>query len=228
MKKVLACIAVLAAAALVISSASFCFAESKYDKKVEKCADVMDEIMMMPEGGIPEGLLSGCKAIAIFPATVSGGFIFGARGGTGVVLAKQGNGSWSSPAFLGIGGGSFGLQIGAQATDLVLVIMNQKGLNNLLRSKFTLSGDAGVAAGPVGRRAEVGTDVTIGSIIYSYSRTKGAFVGVALEGAMITQNNKANKEYYGESLKAKDILFGQVEAPESTQKLIDTLDKYAK
>jgi lipid-binding SYLF domain-containing protein len=228
MKKLLFGIAVVAAVALVISSASLCFAGSKEDKKVEKCADVMDEIMMMPEGGIPEGLLSDCKAIAIFPNTVSGGFIFGARGGTGVVLAKKADGGWSAPAFLGIGGGSFGLQIGAQATDLVLVIMNRRGLDNLLRSKFTLSGDAGVAAGPVGRRAEVGTDVTIGSIIYSYSRTKGAFAGIALEGAMITQNNKANQKYYGQKLKAKDILFGDVKAPESGQELINTLSKYAR
>lgn len=226
MKRVFLCLAVLMISAMVFSSV--CLAESKLDKKVNACATVLDEIMMMPEKGIPSDLLKSCKAIAIFPSTVSGGFIIGAKGGTGVVVSKMDDGQWSAPAFLGIGGGSFGLQVGAQATDIVLVIMNQKGLDNLMMDKVKLGGEVGIAAGPVGRNAEIATDVMIGSIIYSYSRAKGLFAGVALAGAMVTQNNTANADYYGQKVKAKDILSGKVTAPESAKNLIATIEKYTK
>src|SRR3989338_5506970 len=140
----------------------------------------MNEIMMAPDQSIPEELLAKCKAIAIYPSVLKGSFIFGARFGRGVVLKRdEQTGKWGPVAFSTIGGGSWGLQIGGQATDLILVIMNERGMTGLLSNNFTLGADASVAAGPVGRQTEAGTDLTLSSGILAYSRNRGLFAGVS-------------------------------------------------
>lgn len=190
---------------------------------------VMKEIMMTPEQSIPEELLYKCKAIAIYPRVLKGGFIFGARYGRGVVLKKdEKTGKFGPVAFSTLGGGSWGLQIGGSATDLVLVIMNENGLNGLLSTRLTLGGDVNVAAGPVGRSSEAATDLSLRAGIVSYSRSMGLFAGMALDGAVLTQDNNSNTDYYGRSVTSRDILFSNaVTAQASSKPLIDSLDEYA-
>jgi SH3 domain-containing YSC84-like protein 1 len=168
---------------------------------------VLEDIQRSPDQKIPEGLISKAKAIIIFPTMIKAGFFFGARYGSGVATVRnEKTGQWGPPAFLRTYGGSFGLQIGAEAVDLVLLVMSQRGIEGLLKSQFTLGADAAVAAGPVGRHAEAGSDVTFKGEIYSYSRSKGAFAGVSVKGAVIGQNTDANWGYYQRPLSPKDIL----------------------
>ena len=148
-------------------------------------------------------MLDKAEAIAVFPGVVKAAFIFGGKGGQGVISRRL-KGGWTEPAFYNIGGGSFGLQIGASKTDYVLLIMNEDGVNNFLKDKFEIGGEAHVAAGPVGREASASTDATLQAGILSYSRSKGAFAGVALKGAAITPDNDLNEAFYGKE--AKDIL----------------------
>jgi lipid-binding SYLF domain-containing protein len=169
----------------------------------EAAAKVFTEIMNVAEQAIPKGLLDKAEAIAVFPGVVKAAFIFGGKGGQGVI-SRRTRGGWSAPAFFNIGGGSFGAQIGAQKTDYVLLIMNDDGLNGLLKDKFELGAEASIAAGPVGREAAAATDATLAAGILSYSRTKGAFIGAALKGSVITPDNDLNDAIYGK--KAKEIL----------------------
>jgi SH3 domain-containing YSC84-like protein 1 len=205
-----------------------CFA-GKLEERVENSTDVINEIMGIPEKGIPSDLLKCCRAVAIFPNVLKGGFIFGVKGGKGIICAHDPEtGNWSAPAFFTIGGGSWGLQIGAESIDLVLVIMSKRGLDSLLTSKVKLGGDVGIAAGPVGRRAEAGVDIFLKAEILSYSRSKGLFAGLSLEGATIFQNQDANRAFYGKELSARDILIDKKIIPTPPgQKLIETLQKYS-
>jgi len=205
-----------------------CFA-GKLEERVDNSTDVINEIMGIPEKGIPSDLLKCCRAIAIFPNVLKGAFIFGAEGGKGVICAHNPEtGKWSAPAFFSIGAGSWGLQIGAQSIDLVLVITSKRGLDSLLTSKVKLGADAGIAAGPVGRRAEAGVDILLKAEILSYSRSKGLFAGISLEGATIFQNQDANRAFYGKELSARAILIDKKIKPTlSGQKLINTLQKYS-
>jgi len=204
--------------------------EGRLNKRVEQCTAVLDEIMQMPEYSIPEDLLSKSSAIAIFPNTLKGGFIWGGRYGQGVIIARDPKTKkWSSPAFFTIGGVSWGLQIGGEAIDLILVIIGQDALDGFLMDNVTLGGDASVAAGPVGRDADASTDLLLKGGIFSYSRTKGLFAGVALKGAVITPNNVANRTFYGEDLSSKEILVeGKAGMPEPAKELIKTLSEYSK
>jgi lipid-binding SYLF domain-containing protein len=205
-----------------------CFA-GKLENRVENSADVINEIMGIPEKGIPSDLLKCCRAVAIFPNVLKGAFIFGVKGGKGIICAHDHvTGTWSAPAFFTIGGGSWGLQIGAESIDLVLVIMSKRGLDSLLTSKVKLGGDIGIAAGPVGRRVEAGVDILLKAEILSYSRSKGLFAGFSLEGATIFQNQDANRAFYGKELSARDILIDKkIEPTLPAQKLINTLQKYS-
>jgi lipid-binding SYLF domain-containing protein len=205
-----------------------CFA-GKLEERVENSTDVINEIMGMPEKGIHSDLLKCCRAVAIFPNVLKGAFIFGAKGGKGIICAHDPEtGNWSAPAFFTIGGGSWGLQIGAESIDLVLVIMSKRGLDSLLTSKVKLGGDVGIAAGPVGRRAEAGVDILLKAEMLSYSRSKGLFAGLSLEGATIFQNQDANRAFYGKELSARDILIDKKIKPTLPgQKLINTLQKYS-
>ena len=206
------------------------WASAELDSRISEAKKVMDEVMVTPDQSIPEELLAKCKAIAIYPSVLKGGFIIGARFGKGVVLKRDDStGKWGPVAFSTIGGGSWGLQIGAQATDLILVIMNNRGLDGLLSNQFTLGADASVAAGPVGRSSEAATDLSLRAGILSYSRSRGLFGGVALDGAVVTQDNNSNADYYGKSVTSKDILLGtSMTVQPSSQELVKALDEYSK
>ena len=167
-------------------------------------AKVFTEIMNVRERAIPKELLDKAEAIAVFPGVIKAAFIFGGKGGQGVISRRTRKG-WTAPAFFNLSGGSFGAQIGATKTDYVLLIMNQDGLNGLLKDKFEIGGEVGVAAGPVGREAAASTNPRLDAGILSYSRSKGAFIGAALKGAVISPDNDLNEAVY-EDKKAKDVL----------------------
>ncbi len=208
---------------------SFAATNPDLDARIWEAKQVMQEIMAAPDQSIPEELLAKCKAIAIYPSVLKGGFIFSARWGRGVVLKRdEATGKWGPVAFSTIGGGGWGLQIGGSATDLILVIMNERGLNGLLSNNFTLGAGANVAAGPVGRSSEASTDLTLRAGIFSYSRSRGLFAGIALDGAVLTQDNNSNTAYYGKYVTSRDILLGNaVTVQPSSQPLIDTLTEYS-
>lgn len=173
-------------------------------RHASRAARVFNEIMSVREQRIPKNLLDRAEAIAVFPGVVKAAFIIGGRGGQGVI-SRRVRGGWSAPAFFNIGGGSVGLQIGAQKTDYVMLIMNQDGLKGLMEDKFELGGEASVAAGPLGREAAASTNITLDAGILSYSRSKGLFAGVALKGAVINPDNDLNEAVY-EGKKAGEVL----------------------
>ena len=216
---------------LIILLLSFCSisaqANEDNDQTLRDSLSVIDEIMNSPDQEIPSELISQAKAILIFPTLVKVGFFVGGRYGTGVASMRTKNtGAFSPPAFFTQAGLSFGFQIGAEAVDLILLVMTQRGLESLLKDELTLGVDAAVSAGPVGRHAEASTDIGMRGEIYSYSRSKGAFAGVSLKGTVITTDEKANFAYYGRFFKAKDILIrGQVKKiPASGQQFIEGLN----
>ncbi len=168
-------------------------------------AKVFTQIMNVRERAIPKELLDNAEAIAVFPGVLKAAFIVGGRGGQGVIV-KRLRGGWSAPAFFNLGGGSFGAQIGAQKTDYVLLIMNEDGLNGLLKDKFEIGGEVAIAGGPVGREAAASTNPRLNAGILSYSRSKGVFIGAALKGAVISPDNDLNEAVYGK--KAQDVLMG--------------------
>ncbi|MEP6946624.1 MAG: lipid-binding SYLF domain-containing protein [Acidobacteriota bacterium] len=198
-------------------------------ERVDNASTVMNEIMSISDKSIPSDLLAKAKAIVIFPGALKAAFIFGGQGGVGVVIRRTADG-WSAPAFLNMGGGSFGAQIGGQKTDYVLLIMNDKGLKNLMQDKFEIGGEGSVAAGPVGRTAAASTNVTLDAEILSYSRTKGLFAGLALKGVYIAPDSDLNTAVYGRS--AKEILgdppMESTSAPGALQRLAQTVGKYTK
>ena len=172
-------------------------------KEAQKASDVFTEIMNVPEKAIPQSLLDKAEAIAVFPGVIKAGFIVGGRGGHGVISCRVKNG-WSAPAFFDLGGGSFGLQIGASSTDFVLLFMNESALGGLLKDKFEIGGESSAAAGPVGRSASATTDAQLKAQILSYSRSRGLFAGLEIKGVVISADNDDNIAVYGR--KAGDIL----------------------
>jgi len=207
-----------AAAALValtvFASGLSGFAQAKLNDEEERAVDatkVLTEIMGIPET-IPEDLMKRAHGIAVIPHVVKGAFGIGGQFGKGLIAQRRENGSWSAPSYADIGGGSFGLQIGVQATDLVLIFTDEDGLRGLLKSKVKLGADASVAAGPLGRKAEVGTDVLLRSGVFAYSRSKGLFAGVSLDGSAVGIDDSANQKAYGKDVSAEQILFGNVTA----------------
>lgn len=202
-------------------------AQLREDMTVDTSAAVLAEMTRISERGIPPALLHNAQGIAIIPNVIKAGFVLGGRFGRGVVLVRDSaTGTWSNPVFLTIGGGSFGAQIGAQSTDLVLIFRNRRSVDSFLmnRGKITLGADAGVAAGPVGRRFEAGTDVRLASEILSYSRSRGLFAGVSLEGAGLSLDWKSNIAYYGGVMRPADILTNpNLAAPASAGRLRNML-----
>jgi lipid-binding SYLF domain-containing protein len=193
-------------------------------RHASEAAKVFDEIMATPDKAIPKELIDKAEAIAVFPGTLKAAFIFGGRGGQGVVSRRTARG-WSAPAFYNLGGGSFGAQIGAEKTDIVLLIMNEDGLKGLMSDKFELGAEAGVAAGPVGRTAAASTDAKLQAGILSYSRSKGAFIGVSLKGTFITPDDDLNQAFYGR--KAADLLTKPITPPPpAVRTFTQTLAKY--
>jgi lipid-binding SYLF domain-containing protein len=200
--------------------------DKEYADRVSKAAAVLQDLTASADKKIPNELLERAEAIAVIPHMMKGAFGIGGRYGKGVVSQRLENGRWSAPAFLEVGGGSFGAQLGVSATDLVLVFTDRKALSMLEGGKdLKLGVDAGVAAGPIGRSAEAGVNLNLESAIYAYSRSKGLFAGVALDGAVLDYDNSANEKVYGSSADAKDILGGRVSANATTRPFLDTLDK---
>src|SRR5436190_7471539 len=169
---------------------------TKAEDRLKAAADVLNEIQSAPDQGIPEEVLGSAECVAVVPSMLKGGFIVGARYGRGLASCRTAKG-WSAPAFFTVGGGSFGLQIGGQAVDLVMLIMNKNGMNNLLSSKFKVGADASAAAGPVGRHASADTDWKMRAQILTYSRARGVFAGLELAGASVRQDKDSTREFYG-------------------------------
>ena len=184
--------------------------------RLDNATTVLHEIMGMPDKGIPEEVLEHAKCVAVIPHMVKGGLIFGAKGGKGVATCRTADG-WSAPAFITISGGSWGLQIGVEAVDVVLIIQNEKGMQKLLESNFQVGADASAAAGPVGRHASAGTDWKMDTEILTYSRAKGAFAGLTLEGASIRQDNDSRRAMYGRNVTTRALLLGKVPVPAAAQ-----------
>ena len=198
------------------------------EDRVVKSAVVLREIMQIPEEGIPTDLLNRAACVAVIPSMKKGGFVFGGNYGKGIISCRtnQADIAWSAPSMVLIGGGSFGLQIGAQAVDLVLVIMNLRGLESLLDSQFTLGGDASVAAGPVGRTAAASTDALLTAKILAYSRSRGLFGGLTLKGEVIRPDHDANHVLYGKPMMPRDILFKPIDPqPRDVKILVDELTR---
>ncbi len=182
--------------------------------RLQKSVDVLQSIMSTPDKGIPEEVLNGAKCVVIVPDLIKGGFVFGAKHGRGVATCRTADG-WSAPAFVSVGGGSWGLQIGIEDIDLVMLVMNDRGLQHLLSSKFELTGEGSVAAGPVGRHASAGTDWKMNTEMLTYSRSKGVFAGLTLEGAVVEQDDDSTRAIYGKDMKFRNILSGKVSTPKS-------------
>ena len=199
---------------------------SKAVDRVEAAGTVLDEIQGAPDNRIPEEVLASAECVAVVPSMLKGGFIVGARYGRGVASCRAEKG-WSAPAFFTIEGGSFGLQIGGQAVDLVMLIMNKDGMNHLLSSQFKLGADASAAAGPVGRHASADTDWKMRAQVLTYSRARGLFAGLELAGAVIKQDKDSTRDFYGRMVPFKTSLKGNIEAPKSAYPLLSTLAKWA-
>jgi SH3 domain-containing YSC84-like protein 1 len=201
--------------------------DSRAGDRVQAAATVLDEIESAPDQGIPEEVLGSAECVAVVPSMLNGGFIVGARYGRGVASCRTTK-SWSAPAFFSIKGGSFGLQIGGQAVDLVMLIMNENGMKSLLSSKFKLGADASVAAGPVGRHASADTDWKLRAQVLSYSRARGVFAGLALSGAVVGQDKDSTREFYGRMVPFKTSLTGQIDSPAGAFPFLNSLAKWAK
>lgn len=182
-------------------------AATREERRVADAADVLEQLLRIPERSIPPALLSRAYAIAVIPNVVKVGFGIGARRGRGILVVRQDDSSWSNPAFITMTGGSIGWQVGAQSTDVILVFRTRKGVESIANGKFTLGADASVAAGPVGRHTAVATDIRFQAEVVSYSRSRGLFAGVAFEGAGVTMDRKANAAFYGSSDMTPEKIF---------------------
>jgi lipid-binding SYLF domain-containing protein len=217
---------------LIVSLCSLCLAadepakESKAVDRVQAAADVLNEIQSAPDKGIPQEVLGSAECVAVVPSMLKGGFIVGAKYGRGLASCRTPKG-WSAPAFFVVAGGSFGFQIGGQAVDLVMLIMNQNGMKHLLSSEFALGADASVAAGPVGRHAEGNTDWKMRAEVLTYSRARGLFAGVTLNGAEIKQDKDSTREFYGRMVPFRTSLTGEIEPPLAANAFLTTLAKWA-
>lgn len=203
---------------------------SKEIERVENAVETLSAMMEIPEEGIPESLLNNAEAIAIIPGFWKAAWGIGGRHGKGVILVKHDNGKWSYPAFVKMTGGSLGFQIGVQRADIVLVFKSKTSVRTIDEGKFTLGADAGVAAGPIGRKAEANTDIKFEAEIYSYSKSKGLFAGVSIEGAVLSMDRDSNAKFYRDfDLTVKDILSKDtIEAPSIAARLRQTIAKFAR
>jgi lipid-binding SYLF domain-containing protein len=194
------------------------------ENRLQSSVEIVHAIMSTPDKGIPEEVLSGSKCILVIPHLIKGGFIFGAKHGRGVATCRTADG-WSAPAFVSVGGGSWGLQIGVEGVDLIMLVMNDRGLQHLLSSKFELTGEGSVAAGPVGRHTSAGTDILLNTEVLTYSRSKGVFAGLTLEGAVVEQDNDSTRAIYGRHMMFRSILSGKVPAPASTEAFLKAVSE---
>src|SRR5580704_15025449 len=200
--------------------------DSKATDRVQAAGDVLNDIQAAPDSGIPNEILGSAECVAVVPSMLKGGFIVGAKYGRGLASCRTAKG-WSAPAFFMVTGGSVGFQIGGQAVDLVMLIMNNDGMQHLLSSKFALGADASVAAGPVGRHAEGNTDWKMRSEVLTYSRARGVFAGVSLNGAVLKQDKDSTRDFYGHMMTFKAALTGEVDPPAAANSFLTTLAKWA-
>jgi lipid-binding SYLF domain-containing protein len=200
--------------------------ESKASDRLQAAADVLNEIESAPDSGIPQEILGRSECVAVVPSMLKGGFIVGAKYGRGLASCRTPKG-WSAPAFFTVTGGSVGFQIGGQAVDLVMLIMNNDGMQHLLSSQFALGADASVAAGPVGRHAEGNTDWKMRAQVLTYSRARGVFAGVSLNGAVVKQDKDSTRDFYGHMVTFKAALTGAVDPPAGANVFLTTLAKWA-
>jgi len=218
----------LCALLLALTSVAPCFAQNKEDDRMKESYQVMKEILGMPES-IPKDLLDKAECIVIYPSVKKAAFIVGGSYGRGVITCRKGedfNGPWSAPAMYALEGGSFGFQIGAEATDFVLLVMNESGANSVMSSKVKLGADASAAAGPKGRSTSAETDIVMKAEILSYSRAQGLFAGVSLAGSTLRSDDGANKTVYGREISAKEIVReGKVKPPSAASGLLALLNK---
>lgn len=222
MKKLLSLIVLAGATAVTAWAADV---PQKVDSRLEDAKNVIDQIMSNQSNSIPENIAHKAECVAVVPGMKKAAFIVGGDYGQGVVTCRTANG-WSAPVFIRVAGGSWGLQVGGQSTDLVLLAMNQKGFQDLLHSKFKIGAGISAAAGPVGRDAQASTDASLHSEMLSYSRSKGAFAGIDLNGTSVTQNTDDTNALYGSSHTFDQILHGSVPAPAAAQPLLETIGKY--
>jgi lipid-binding SYLF domain-containing protein len=211
--------------AAVLSLTSVCWAGSGREATVDRldhAGAVLHEIMSAPDRGIPEEVLEHAKCVAVVPHMLKGGFVFGAENGRGVATCRTDNG-WSAPAFFTITGGSWGLQIGIEGVDLVMIIQGDRGMQHLINSNFELGGDASAAAGPVGRHASADTDWKMETEVLTYSRARGAFAGLTLTGAAIRRDDDSTEAIYGHDVSTRRILRGEVAVPASAQSFLDAV-----
>ena len=214
---------------LLVSLCSFSFAadeETKAAERVQAAADVLNDIQGAPDKGIPQEVLSSAECVAVVPSMLKAGFIVGAKYGRGLASCRTEKG-WSAPAFFVVTGGSFGFQIGGQAVDLVMLIMNKDGMKHLLSSEFALGADASVAAGPVGRHAEGNTDWKMRAEVLTYSRARGLFAGISLNGAQIKQDKDSTREFYGRMVPFRTSLTGEIEPPAGANAFLTSLAQWA-
>jgi lipid-binding SYLF domain-containing protein len=228
MRKLLPCLwVILFAVAPIFTEVASASDEGKDDDRLRNCGTVLKEILDVPDN-IPHDLLDKADCVVVFPSVLKAAFMVGGSYGRGAMSCRQGDnfrGPWGAPTMMALEGGSFGFQIGGQATDFVLLVMNESGARGILASKVKLGGDASVAAGPVGREASADTDATLRSEILSYSRARGLFAGVSLEGSTIRPDNGDNRRIYGKNIPAREIvLSGTVAVPPAAQQFISTLD----
>ena len=202
-------------------------ASAKEVERAENAGRVLDEIMRTPDKSVPDAMFDKAEAIAVVPDVVKAGFVLGGRFGRGLLSIRRADGTWSNPTYMSLTGGSVGFQAGVQATDVVLVFRTRRSVDSLVHGKFTLGADASVAAGPVGRNATASTDAELKAEIYSYSRSRGLFAGVALDGSALTIDNDANQAVYGDGVTARRIFDGGVaNVPNSVVDFRDRLEEY--
>jgi SH3 domain-containing YSC84-like protein 1 len=209
MKKLL-CLMVFSS--VLMGSLALASAREDSTERLKMSTEVLQAIMAAPDNGIPEEVLDNAKCMMVIPHMIKGGFIFGGEHGRGIATCRTSKG-WSAPAFVSVGGGSAGLQIGLEGVDVVLLIMNSQGLQHLLSSKFQLSGEGSVAAGPIGRHASAGTDWKLNTELLSYSRSKGVFAGLTLNGAVVKQDDDSTRAIYRSKLPFRTVLSGKTATP---------------
>jgi SH3 domain-containing YSC84-like protein 1 len=212
--------------AVMQSAVSAATSFQELDRRILDSDIVLKSSLEMPDRGIPRDLIQRCRGLAIFPSVVKVGLVFGVSFGNGIILRRdEKTGQWTRPVFFNIRGGSIGVQAGAQATDLVLLVMSEEGVEGLLEDKYTLGADVSVAAGPVGRQASAETNVRLDSGILSYSRSKGLFAGLALTGAVLEPDNEANEVYHGKGITAQDVFYeGKGSLSDNARILIKSLE----
>ena len=222
MKKIIASVCLT----LVMTCSAFA-ASSKEDlqARLDSAKSVMDQIMKAEDNSIPSNILQQATCVAVIPGLIKGAFVFGGQYGQGVVTCRTGHG-WSAPVFIRAAGGSFGFQIGGQSTDLVLVAVNDRGLQDLLKNKFKIGADASAAAGPVGRSGQAATDWKMNAELLSYSRNKGLFAGIDLDGTSVSQNREDTELYYGAPQHFETVLKGEVPVPEGAVAFVKTVAQY--